>query len=76
LEPKPKPSYWGSVLANETQGVSVSGIGDLGGVWEVQLRGVEVVIGLVRGGGGWFAHLVTHSPLSFSYPFPTPKPPL
>jgi len=76
LEPKSKPSYWGSVLANKTWGASASGIGDLVGVWEVQLRGVEVVIAGMQGRGGWFAHLVTHSSRSFSYPFPTPKPPL
>jgi len=37
----------------------------------MQLRGIGVVIGLIHrgGGGGGFAHLVTLSPLSFSFSF-------
>ena len=69
-------SCWGSVLANAKQGASVSGRGDLGGVGEVQLWRMEVVIRLVSSRGVGFAHLVTLSPLSLSYPFPTPKPTL
>ena len=63
LEPKP----------NKIQGASILGRGDLGGVEDVQLR-VEVVIWLVWRGAG-FAHLVTFSPLCFSYPFHSPNPP-
>ena len=73
---KAKPSHWDSVLANGMRGASVSGRGDLGGVGEVQLWGVGVVIGLVSSRGAGFAHLVTFSPLSFSHPFPTLNPPL
>ena len=61
-------------MANKIQEASILGRGDLGGVVDVQLRGVEVVIGLVCRRAE-FAHLVTFSPLSFSYPFPSPNPP-
>ena len=71
-----RQNHWDSVLANGMRGASVSDRGNLGGVEEVQLWGVGVVIGLVSSGGAGFAHLVTFSPLSFSHPFPTPKPPL
>ena len=72
---KAKPSHWDLVLANGMWGASISGRGDLGGVGEVQLWGVGVVIGLVSSRGAGFAHLVTFSPLSFPIPFPLLTPP-
>ena len=61
-------------LVNTPRGASFSGRGDLGGVGEVQLWRMGMVIGLVSGRGAGFAHLVTSCPLSYSYPFPTPNP--
>jgi len=74
--PKPQLSYWGSIMAQKTQGASVSGRGDLSGVREVQMRGVEVVIELVRREGGLVCSPCHPFSLPFSYPFPTPKSPL
>ena len=76
MKPIGKTEPLGLGFGQRNAGASVSGRGDLGGVGEVQLWGVGVVIGLVSSGGAGFAHLVTFSPLSFSHPFPTPKPPL
>ena len=47
VEPESKPSHWGSVLANDRWGTSVSGRRDLRGVGNVQLNGVGAVIGLI-----------------------------
>ena len=61
-------SCQGSVLANEIEGASILGRGDLAVVVDVQLREVEVVIGLVCRGLGlltWLPSLPSPFPIHF-----------